>query len=156
MGILASENGLLATTLPQPTEAAASRELGSGAEEAQCAAAGALADLAERIKTYFSGKKADFPDKLDLSGATPFQKRVWQAARLIPFGETRSYLWVAEKIGKPGAARAVGQALGSNPLLIVVPCHRVIASDGGLGGFGGGLQMKRRLLRMEAHPERER
>src|SRR3990172_6320272 len=72
------------------------------------------------------------------------------ATRLIPYGEPRSYLWIAEKIGKPGAARAVGQALGKNPLFIIVPCHRVVASDGGLGGFGGGLQMKRRLLSMES------
>jgi len=74
---------------------------------------------------------------------------VWQATRLIPYGETRSYLWVAVQIGKPGAARAVGQALGRNPLPVIVPCHRVIAADGGLGGFTGGLEMKRRLLELE-------
>jgi len=74
---------------------------------------------------------------------------VWQATRLIPYGETRSYLWVAVQIGKPGAARAVGQALGRNPLPVIIPCHRVIASDGGLGGFTGGLVMKRRLLELE-------
>ena len=70
--------------------------------------------------------------------------------RLIPYGETRSYLWVAKQIGRPGAVRVVGQALGRNPLAIIVPCHRVIASDGGFGGFGGGVEMKRHLLWLEA------
>ena len=149
VGILASERGLLAVTLLHPTEAATRRELGSEVEWAECAGS-ALSGLVKRLEAYFSGEKVDFPDELDFSGATPFQKRIWQAARLIPYGETRSYLWIAEKIGKPGAARAVGQALGKNPLFIIVPCHRVVASDGGLGGFGGGLQMKRRLLSMES------
>ena len=67
----------------------------------------------------------------------------------IPRGETRSYAWIAKRIGKPGAVRAVGTACGANPVPIVVPCHRVIASDGSLGGFGGGLAMKKRLLRLE-------
>ncbi len=93
---------------------------------------------------------ASFPDELDLSTATPFQRQVWEKTRLIPYGETRSYSWVAEQIGKPGAARAVGQALGRNPLPIIIPCHRVVASDGKLCGFAGGLGMKRRLLSLEA------
>ena len=78
-----------------------------------------------------------------------FRRLVWEATRLIPYGETRSYGWVAKQIGKPHAARAVGQALGKNPFLIIVPCHRVIAGDGTLGGFGGGLEMKQTLLEME-------
>ena len=105
--------------------------------------------LVESLQAYLNGKKVDFPVKLDLSTATPFQKSVWEAARSIPYSETRSYRWVAEKIGKPGAARAVGQALGKNPLPIIVPCHRVIASDGSLGGYSGGLDMKRNLLKLE-------
>lgn len=147
IGILASERGLVATTLPRPTAEAVCQELGSVKKAERSNRS--LADLAERLKAYFSGKKVEFSDRLDLSGATPFQKQVWQAARLIPYGETRSYLWVAQKIGKPGAARAVGQALGKNPLPIIVPCHRVIATGGGLGGFTGGLEMKRRLLKLE-------
>lgn len=110
----------------------------------------AFSDLVERLKEYYLGRKVAFPDKLDLTGATPFQRAVWTAAQRIPYGETRSYRWVAERIGKPQAARAVGQALGRNPLAIIVPCHRVLASDGRLGGFGGGLEMKRRLLQREA------
>jgi methylated-DNA-[protein]-cysteine S-methyltransferase len=75
---------------------------------------------------------------------------VWEITRLIPYGETRSYAWVAEQIGQPRAVRAVGQALGKNPLPIIIPCHRVITSNGKLGGFGGGLEMKKRLLSLEA------
>jgi len=74
---------------------------------------------------------------------------VWLAARLIPYGETRSYRQLAASIGQPGAARAVGQALARNPLAIIVPCHRVLQADGGLGGFGGGPDMKRYLLSLE-------
>ena len=107
-------------------------------------------DLMERFKSYLSGHQLTFPDKLDFSGATPFQREVWQATRLIPCGETRSYRWVADQIGNPKAVRAVGQALGSNPLPIIVPCHRVVASDGKLGGFSGGLEMKKLLLCLEA------
>lgn len=149
VSVLASERGLLAVALPCSTEKAARRELGEETEQAEHAE-GALADITERLRAYFSGEKAAFPDKLDFSAVTAFQRQVWEAARLIPYGETRSYLWLAERIGKPGAARAVGQALGRNPLLIIVPCHRVVASGGGLGGFGGGLEMKRRLLMLES------
>jgi methylated-DNA-[protein]-cysteine S-methyltransferase len=105
--------------------------------------------LTERLRTYFTGQKADFPDRLDLSAATAFQRKVWEATGLIPYGETRSYKWVAEQIEKPQAARAVGQALGRNPLPVIIPCHRVLASNGGLGGFIGGLQMKKSLLHLE-------
>jgi methylated-DNA-[protein]-cysteine S-methyltransferase len=99
---------------------------------------------------YFSGRRQDFSDALDLTAATPFQRRVWLAARLIPYGETRSYCQLAASIGQPGTARAVGQALARNPLAIIVPCHRVLKADGRLGGFGGGAEMKRFLLSLEA------
>ena len=149
VGILASEKGLLAATLPRPSAEAARRELGDDAQQAVWSP-NRLAELAERLKAYFSGEKVEFPDELDFSMSTLFQCDVWRQTRLIPYGETRSYQWVAEQIKKPGAARAVGQALGKNPFLVIVPCHRVVASDGGLGGFGGGLEMKRQLLMMEA------
>ncbi len=106
-------------------------------------------DLKRRLRVYFQGQKVDFADRLDLTEATSFQRKVWAATRLIPYGETRSYSWVANQIGKPGAVRAVGQALGRNPLPIIIPCHRVLGSDGGLCGFGGGLEMKRYLLKLE-------
>jgi len=146
--MLASANGLMATTLPQNSAGEASQLLGIGVNQAVFSPE-LFADLVERFKVYFAGGKVNFPDELDLSGATPFQHRVWESTRLIPYGETRSYLWVARQIGRPGAVRAVGQALGKNPLSIIVPCHRVIASDGGLGGFGGGVEMKKYLLRLE-------
>lgn len=107
-------------------------------------------DLMERLRTYFSGHKVAFPDKLDLFRATHFQREVWEITRLIPYGETRSYAWVAEQIKRPKAVRAVGQALSKNPLPIIVPCHRVVASDGKLGGFSGGVKMKKCLLSLEA------
>jgi len=103
----------------------------------------------ERLGAYFAGHRVDFTDKLDLSAATAFQREVWEAARLVPCGETRSYKWVAGQIKKPKAVRAVGQALGRNPLPVIIPCHRVLAGNGGLGGFTGGLEMKRFLLRLE-------
>ena len=149
VGVLASAKGLLAATLPQPSAPKALQLLGGRVKQAIWSPY-RLADLAERLKAYFNSEKVTFPDELDLSLSTPFQSAVWQQARLIPYGGTRSYQWVAEQIKRPKAARAVGQALGKNPFPIIVPCHRVVASDGELGGFGGGLEMKRRLLQMEA------
>jgi methylated-DNA-[protein]-cysteine S-methyltransferase len=147
-GITGSSAGLVRTTLPQPSEQEIYRLLGSGLGHATMSPR-PLEDLIGRFQAYFSGQRVDFLDKLDLSGATPFQCEVWQAARLISYGQTRTYAWLAAQVGNPGAARAVGQALGRNPLPIIVPCHRVLASNGGLGGFSGGLKMKRFLLRLE-------
>ena len=149
VGMLGSAKGLLRITLPQPSVQEAHRLLGDGVNNATWSPH-YFEGLIERLKTYFSGRKATFPDELDLSRATPFQRRVWEATRLIPYGETRSYTWVAEQLGRPKAVRAVGQALGRNPVPIVVPCHRVLTSSGKLGGFRGGLEMKRHLLSLEA------
>ena len=105
--------------------------------------------IAEQLRRYAEGEPVSFQVTLDWRGHTRFRQRVWRAAQQIPYGETRSYRWLAERLGRPGAARAVGQALSANPTPIVVPCHRVTASDGGLGGFAGGLDLKRRLLALE-------
>ena len=105
--------------------------------------------FARQLQAYASGKPVRFACQLDLSSGTPFQQKIWRALGTIPRGETRSYAWVARKIGNPRAVRAVGAACGANPVPIVVPCHRVIASGGSLGGFGGGLALKRRLLALE-------
>ena len=149
VGILASSEGLLGTTLPQSSTREACQLLGDRLNQATSSAL-QFVDLVERLKVYFSGHQATFPDKLDFSGATPFQRQVWQITRLIPYGETKTYRWIAGQLNRPEAARAVGQALGRNPLPVIVPCHRVIASNGKLGGFNGGLEMKRYLLSLEA------
>jgi methylated-DNA-[protein]-cysteine S-methyltransferase len=109
----------------------------------------AFAAAGEQLDQYFAGERRDFDLPLDLRG-TPFQRRVWQALLTIPYGETRSYGELAAQIGRPDRPRAVGAANGRNPVSIVVPCHRVIGSDGGLTGYGGGLARKRWLLDHEA------
>jgi len=98
---------------------------------------------------YFKGEKEDFISlSLDFISGTPYQKKVWLEARKIPFGQVKSYKFLAQRLNHKGY-RSVGQAIGQNPLLIVVPCHRVIRSDGTLGGFGAGLEVKEFLLRLE-------
>jgi methylated-DNA-[protein]-cysteine S-methyltransferase len=103
---------------------------------------------ARELEEYFAGRRREFSLPLDLRG-TDFQKRCWQQLLSIPYGQTRSYAEIARAVGRPGAFRAVGQANHRNPLAISVPCHRVITSSGGLGGYGGGLDTKRKLLRLE-------
>lgn len=106
--------------------------------------------LRDALERFFSGRPETFADiPLDLEGATPFRRTVWEAARRVPWGDTRSYGELARLAGNPRAARAVGQALGANPIPILIPCHRFIAADGGLGGFGAGLDWKRELLQTE-------
>ena len=106
--------------------------------------------IVAQLKLYFAGERVRFDDlPLDLRGCTEFERRVYKATRSIPFGKVASYGQIAKAIGQPGAARAVGQALGNNPVAIMIPCHRVIASDGSLGGFTGGLHWKKKLLRHE-------
>ena len=110
-----------------------------------------LQALLAACSTYFAGKPEHLEGQpVDWSLVTDFQQRVYQAARTIPPGRVESYQWVAQRIGNPQAARAVGQALASNPVPLIVPCHRVVASDGSLGGFTAGLPWKTRLLEMEA------
>lgn len=109
----------------------------------------APAAVKKELKAYFETGKEEFSLKFDIASGTDFERKVWLALREIPFGETRTYKWLAEKVGKPKASRAVGQALGRNPLPIVLPCHRIIESDGSIGGYSGGVDIKRRLLDME-------
>lgn len=108
----------------------------------------ALAPYVGELADYIEGKLVRFTIPCDLVG-TPFQRSVWEALRSIPYGETRSYSEIAEAIGKPAAVRAVGSAIGANPVLMSVPCHRVIGKNGALTGFRGGLEMKSRLLSIE-------
>ena len=149
VGILGSTRGIMRTTLPRTSTEEARRLLGEPADHAGPSRR-LFENLIARLRSYFQAERVDFPDELDLVGATSFQIKVWGATRLIPYDNTRSYGWVAEQIGKPGASRAIGQALAKNPLPIIIPCHRVVGSGGGLGGFSGGLEMKRQLLHLES------
>jgi O-6-methylguanine DNA methyltransferase len=110
----------------------------------------AFANLTAQLGEYFSGQRRRFELSLDLRG-TPLQVAVWKRLARIPFGQLRTYKQIAAEIGKPRATRAVGQAVGHNPMAIVVPCHRVLGGAGNLVGFGGGLSLKAQLLRLEGH-----
>jgi methylated-DNA-[protein]-cysteine S-methyltransferase len=105
-------------------------------------------EIRRQLDEYFAGRRTRFDLELAPLG-TAFQRRVWSALQEIPYGETRSYLDIARSIGSPKAVRAVGGANGRNPIAVVIPCHRVIAADGSLGGYGGGLDRKRLLLDLE-------
>jgi methylated-DNA-[protein]-cysteine S-methyltransferase len=138
-GLVASEAGIRAIEL-------------NGAAELpgrECERNPWLRQATEQLRAYFAGELRDFDLTLDMQG-TEFQKRVWHELLKIPYGETRSYSFVANTIGAPKAVRAVGAANGRNPIPIVVPCHRVIGAGGSLVGYGGGLPLKRFLLDLEA------
>ena len=108
-----------------------------------------FAGAIQQLREYFAGQREDFDLPLVLNG-TPFQLSVWRNLQKIPYGKTVSYLDLAKRIGNPKAVRAVGLANGSNPIPIIVPCHRVIGSNGSLTGFGGGLPTKQKLLALES------
>ncbi|MES2107088.1 MAG: methylated-DNA--[protein]-cysteine S-methyltransferase [Pseudomonadota bacterium] len=109
-----------------------------------------LLQARQQLQEYFAGTRREFELPLDMSSGTPFQQAVWQALLAIPFGTTASYGELARQLGKPSAVRAVGAANGRNPVSIIVPCHRVIATSGALTGYAGGLANKQVLLAMEA------
>jgi len=149
IGVALSARGVRALTLPSADRAIAI--------ERACASAGAgatvlnaeeTAALEARIGALLAGESHDLGIELDPLG-TPFQRAVWDALVRIPRGETLTYGTIAEMVGRPGAARAVGQAVGANPLPLVIPCHRVIGANGGAGGFAGGIPLKRALLAAE-------
>ena len=147
-GLAVSDAGLRALVLPGPdlrSRLLAACGTGDAVEDPD-----AVKDLAGRLRAYCRGESVSFDDlTLDVHG-TPFQAAVWAATRAIPRGQTRTYGQVAAQVGRPGASRAVGAAEGANPVAIVVPCHRVVGSDGALRGFGGGLPLKARLLALES------
>ncbi|TWT02432.1 methylated-DNA--[protein]-cysteine S-methyltransferase [Planomicrobium sp. CPCC 101079] len=107
-----------------------------------------LAPYVQELTDYFSGAKQTFSLPIDVKG-TPFQEEIWRALQAIPYGKTVSYSEIAERINRPSAARAVGSAIGANPLLILVPCHRVIGKNGAISGYRGGMELKRFLLDLE-------
>jgi methylated-DNA-[protein]-cysteine S-methyltransferase len=147
ISIVGSEAGLRRISIHDSLDDA-TRDISTNFPEATESPRG-FNDMAGRLKQYASGARVTFNDKLDLTKASPFQQAVWEATHTIPYGETRSYEWIANQLGKPKAARAVGQALNHNPFSIIVPCHRVIGKSGGLTGFSCGLYMKRWLLALE-------
>lgn len=103
----------------------------------------------KQLREYFSGALQEFHQPVLFLSGTDFEKSVWLLLKEIPYGETRTYKWLADRAGSPKGSRAVGQALSRNPIPIILPCHRVIESDGSLGGYSGGSDIKRRLLDME-------
>ena len=104
------------------------------------------------LDIYFAGSAIDFAEiSLQLAHGTAFQQHVWKAIQQIPYGEVRTYQWIADEIGRPKSARSIGNAVGANPVSILIPCHRVIRSNGALGGYGGGLDRKRQLLALEGY-----
>lgn len=105
--------------------------------------------LMRQLQKYFQGNQASFDVNFDLSECSPFQKLIYRELIKVPFGNTRSYKELAEAVGLRGGARAVGTALKNNPIPIIIPCHRIIKSDGSLGGFNSGVEWKKRLLRLE-------
>ena len=122
--------------------------VGFGAPRAPQGDAGAVAAAAIQLEQYFAGERTDFDLDVELAG-TPFERRVWEEVRAIPYGQTATYAEIARRIGRPGACRAVGRANGRNPVAVIVPCHRVVGSDGSLTGYAGGIEMKRALLDLE-------
>ena len=108
-----------------------------------------LVQAKAQLMAYCEGRRRIFNLPLDLDQGTEFQRRVWQETLKIPYGETSTYLKIAVRLGARSLARAVGMALGANPLPLIVPCHRIIASDGSLGGYSGGIPVKRTLLKLE-------
>lgn len=110
-------------------------------------------DIITQLEEYFEGKRKEFDIKLDIRGASEFYLNEWNELLKIPYGETRSYKQMAQALGNKKACRAVGNANGKNPIAVIIPCHRVINTGGGLGGFGGGLKAKRILLALEGHKE---
>ena len=152
VAVVGSEKGIRCCSLPEPTPQQAIEHLGITLRQALPEhRPGAFDGFRAQLEEYFRGERTDWDVDLDLEGATDFFRRAWDACRSIPAGETRTYRWLAEQAGRPQAPRAAGQAMARNRIPIVIPCHRVIGSDGGLHGFAGpGLPLKARLLAMEA------
>jgi len=145
---VARSGHLIATSLPQPTSEEAIAAC--GVEAAPGRADDLLAALAGDLRRYFDGQPVDlamYP--VDVAGLPPFHRRALLAARRISYGQVRTYGWLAKHAGRPRAARAAGQAMRTNPLPLVIPCHRVVGAGGALTGFGGGLALKRALLQLE-------
>ncbi len=150
IGISESAKGIDGIALPKPSKRAIEKALYDQSREPFQAASSPRLEAARcQLLDYLAGKRNTFDVPLDLSQGTLFQRRVWRTLQRVPFGRLRSYQWIATRVGGCQYARAVGNAVGANPLPIVIPCHRIVAHDASLGGFSGGLPMKRKLLSLE-------
>lgn len=151
MGLVASEIGLVSVVMPKNDPSLVLEQIEGNFPDSCGADHGFLHLAREEVLAYLKGGKVSFTVPLDLSGATTFQRKVWETTIAIPRGECRSYLWLAIEVGSPRASRAIGGAMGANPLPIIIPCHRVISSGGTLGGYSGGLDTKKWLLELEGY-----
>lgn len=150
MGIAESSKGIQAIVLPKRSKRAVESDLRAQSKEPlQQEESAQLEAARDQLLDYLAGRRNAFDVPIDLSQGTSFQRKVWRTLQQVPYGKLRSYQWIALRVGGRRYARAVGNAVGANPLPIVVPCHRIVAHDASLGGFSGGLSMKRKLLSLE-------
>lgn len=150
MGVSETTKGINAVVLPKASRQAVLSELGlPSAEPLEGRTSPRLREAQVQLTGYLAGTRRSFDLPLDLSRGTSFQQKVWRTLRGISYGRLRSYQWVALRVGGRQYARAVGNAVGANPMPIVIPCHRIVAQDASLGGFSGGLPTKRKLLTLE-------
>ena len=147
--IAATEKGLVRISFPTETEGIVLDELARRISPRVLKAPRKVAPVVRELDQYFAGRRKVFDVPLDWQLVGPYARKVLRATARIPFGKVSTYREVAGKAGNPAASRAAGNALGSNPIPVVVPCHRVLRTGGGLGGYGGGLDVKELLLRLE-------
>lgn len=150
MGIAESSKGIQAIVLPKRSRRAVESDLKAQSKiPLQQGESSRLTAARHQLLDYLAGKRNTFDVPLDFTQGTSFQRQVWRTLQRVPYGKLRSYQWIALRVGGRHYARAVGNAVGANPLPIIIPCHRIVANDASLGGFSGGLSMKRKLLSLE-------
>jgi O-6-methylguanine DNA methyltransferase len=150
MGIAESPKGIQTIVLPKRSKRAVESDLKmQSIGSLQQGESAQLEETRRQLLDYLAGRRNTFDVPLDLSQGTSFQRQVWRTLQRVPYGKLRSYQWIAARVGGRHYARAVGNAVGANPLPIIVPCHRIVAHDASLGGFSGGLSIKRKLLSLE-------
>ena len=150
MGVSETTKGIDAVVLPKASRQAVLSELQAASAELLVGhVSSRLREAKAQLTDYLAGTRRSFDLSLDLSRGTSFQRKVWRTLRRVSYGQLRSYQWVAIRVGGRRYARAVGNAVGANPMPIVIPCHRIVAQDTSLGGFSGGLPTKRKLLTLE-------
>ena len=150
MGVSETTKGIDAVVLPKASRQSVLSELqAASAALLDAQVSSRLREARAQLTDYLAGTRRSFDLPLDLSRGTSFQRKVWRTLRRVSYGRLRSYQWVAVRVGGRQYARAVGNAVGANPMPIVIPCHRIVAQDASLGGFSGGLPTKRKLLTLE-------